>query len=50
MAIMGLIARATDKLPTWAKWICMLFAVLGCVYYIARYGFWSFLLRTIFSP
>jgi len=44
------ISRVIDKLPTWAKLICTAFAVLGSVYYIAHYGFFSFLLRMIFSP
>jgi len=51
---MGLISRAIDKvvdpLPTWAKLILLALVVIGSVYCIARYGFWSFLLRTIFSP
>jgi len=54
MAIMGPISRAidklTDRLPRWAKLICGVFAVLGSVYYIAHYGFFTFLLRMIFSP
>jgi hypothetical protein len=54
MAIMGPISRAIskalDKLPRWANWILMVFAVLGSGYYIAHYGFFSFLLRMIFSP
>jgi hypothetical protein len=50
MAIMGLTSRAIDKLPTWVKFILMVLTVLGSVYYIAHYGFFSFLLRMIFSP
>jgi hypothetical protein len=50
MAIMGSISGAVDKLPTWAKLICMVITVLGSVYCIARYGFFSFLLHVIFSP
>jgi hypothetical protein len=54
MATMGpisrAISRAADKLPKWAKLICVVFLVLGSVYYIAHYGFFSFLLRMIFSP
>jgi hypothetical protein len=54
MAIMGPISRAIskaiDKLPKWAKSICVVFAVFGTVYYIAHYGFLSFLLHMIFSP
>jgi hypothetical protein len=47
---MGLISRGIDKLPTWAKFILMVLTVLGSVYYIAHYGFFTFLLRMIFSP
>jgi hypothetical protein len=47
---MGLIGRAIDRLPTWAKVIFWAFTVVGSVYCIARYGFWSFLLRVIFAP
>jgi hypothetical protein len=54
MAIMGPISRAidklVDKLPRWAKLICAVFIVLGSVYCIAHYGFFSFLLHAIFSP
>jgi hypothetical protein len=54
MAIMGPISRAidrlVDKLPRWAQLILIAFVVLGSVYCIARYGFFSFLLRVIFSP
>jgi hypothetical protein len=44
------ISKAIDKLPTWAKLILMVLTVIGSVYCIARYGFWSFLLHAIFSP
>jgi hypothetical protein len=50
MAIMGSISRAMDNLPIWAKSICAVVAVFGSVYYIAHYGFFSFLLHLIFSP
>jgi hypothetical protein len=54
MAIMGpisrAISRALDKLPRWANVILMVSAVLASVYYITHYGFFSFLLRMIFSP
>lgn len=50
MAFMEWISRAIDKLPAWAKLTCVAFAVLGSVYCIARFGFWSFLLRVVFSP
>ncbi|MGA3130981.1 MAG: hypothetical protein ABSD59_09285 [Terracidiphilus sp.] len=42
--------KVFDKLPAWAKLICALFLVLGSVYYIAHYGFLTFLLHAIFSP
>jgi hypothetical protein len=44
------ISRAIDKLPKWAKFSLVVLLVLGCVYYIAHYGFFSFLLHMIFSP
>jgi hypothetical protein len=54
MAIMGPISRALDKLidrlPRWAQWILMVFVAVGSVYYIAHYGFFTFLLKMIFSP
>jgi len=48
--ISTLISKAVDRLPKWAQRTFMAFAVIGSVYCIARYGFWSFLLRLIFSP
>jgi hypothetical protein len=50
MAGMGVIARATDKLPTWAQIVLMVGAIGASVYCIAHYGFWSFFLHMIFSP
>jgi hypothetical protein len=47
---MGLISKAIDKLPNWAKLIGLVLTVVGCVYCINKYGFFSFLLRVIFSP
>jgi hypothetical protein len=47
---MEFISRAIEKLPTWARLILIVFTVFGSVYYIARYGFISFLLGAIFSP
>jgi hypothetical protein len=51
---MGPISRAVDrlidKLPRWAQLTLMALVALGCVYYIAHYGFFTFLLRMIFSP
>ena len=42
--------KVVDKLPTWAKFILIVLTVLGSVYCISYYGFWSFLLHVIFSP
>jgi len=42
MGSMGFVSRAIDKLPLWAKLICMAFALLGGVYYVVHYGFFSF--------
>jgi hypothetical protein len=50
MAVMGLISRGIDKLPPWAKFILIVLTIFGSVYYIARYGILTFLLRVIFSP
>jgi hypothetical protein len=44
------ISRALDKLPRWANLILGVLVVVGCVYYIAHFGFFSFLLRMIFTP
>jgi hypothetical protein len=50
----GMISRALDrlldKLPPWGKVIFLVLAITLSVYYIARYGFGSFLLHAIFSP
>jgi sulfite exporter TauE/SafE len=50
MAGMGVVSRAIDKLPTWAKVVLGAVAIAGGVYYIAQNGFWTFILHTIFSP
>ena len=50
MTVMQCLSKAIDKLPTWAKLILMVLAVFGSAYFIARYGFFSFLLHLIFSP
>jgi hypothetical protein len=42
--------KQIDKLPRWAKVILMVLVVVGCVYYIAHFGFLTFLLKMIFSP
>src|SRR6266403_350158 len=36
-------SRAIDKLPAWAKLMFWVLTVILSVYYIAQYGFWSFL-------
>jgi hypothetical protein len=50
MAAVGLISRAIDKLPTWAKLICWILVVIVSMYCILHYGFVHFLLRVILSP
>ncbi len=50
MAGMGVVSRAVDKLPTWVQLILAVIAVAVSLYYIAHYGFFSFLVRMIFSP
>jgi hypothetical protein len=47
---MGYIGRAIDRLPPWAKLVFYVLTAIGSIYCIARYGFWHFLLRVIFSP
>jgi hypothetical protein len=44
------IGKVVDKLPTWAKVIFYAFVAVVSVYCIRQYGFFSFLLRVIFSP
>ena len=43
-------SRAVDKLPKWAKLIFYVCTILGSVYCVAHYGFFSFLLKVILSP
>jgi nitrate reductase NapE component len=50
MTGMGFTSKALDKLPSWAKFIFMVFAVFASVYYISHYGFLSFLLNMLFKP
>ena len=54
MATMGpisrTISRTLDKLPGWVNLILLALVVLGSVYYIAHFGFFTFLLHMIFSP
>jgi hypothetical protein len=44
------IGKQFEKLPPWAKLLFFGLVIAGSVYFIARYGFWSFLLHMIFSP
>jgi hypothetical protein len=44
------IDKVLDKLPTWVKFILVVLTAVSSVYCIAKYGFWSFLLKVIFSP
>jgi type VI protein secretion system component VasF len=47
---MEFISKAIDRLPPWAKLIFWVFAIIAIVYSIAKYGFWTILLKAIFSP
>jgi len=44
------IDKVVNKLPTWVKFILVVLTILLSMYCIAKYGFWSFLLKVIFSP
>ena len=50
MAEMGVVSKAMDKLPAWVRVIFLVIAISTSAYYIAHYGFLSFLMRMIFSP
>jgi hypothetical protein len=43
-------SKAIEKLPAWAKVILFVLAIIAGVYSISRDGFWTFLLKVIFSP
>jgi hypothetical protein len=47
---MGVVLKAVDKLPTWVQVILAVIAIAVSEYYIAHDGFFSFLVRMIFSP
>jgi hypothetical protein len=47
---MSVVSKAIDKLPTWVHVIFVVVAIPVSVYYIAHYGFWSFVLHVLFSP
>ena len=44
------IDRLVDQLPGWAKLLGAPLVVFGCVYSVHRFGFFTFLLKVIFSP
>jgi hypothetical protein len=46
---MGVISRAIDKLPRWARVILIVVGLAFFVYGIAHEG-WIFILKAIFSP
>jgi hypothetical protein len=48
--ISRLLDKAFNKLPAWAKVIFVALTIVGSIYCIARYGFFSFMLHAIFSP
>jgi len=47
---MGVISRAIDELPVWARVALAIAAISLAIYGIHYYGFWSFLMHAIFSP
>jgi hypothetical protein len=47
---MGVVSRAIDKLPTWAKVVLGVVTIVGSIYCIAQDGFWTVILHAIFSP
>ena len=48
--ISSALGKLVDKLPLWGKVIFYVLTLVLSVYCIAHYGFWSFLLKAIFSP
>jgi hypothetical protein len=50
MPVMGRNSKTIDRLPAWVQLRFYTFAVLVSIYCIAHYGFWSFVLHTIFGP
>jgi hypothetical protein len=47
---MGLISNAIDKLPKWAKVVLFVAIIVSSISCIVKYGFFTFLIRMIFSP
>jgi hypothetical protein len=50
MAGMGVVSRTIGRLPTWVQVIVTVIAIAVSMYYIAHDGFFSFLVRMLFSP
>jgi hypothetical protein len=50
LASMGVLSRTFDRLPTWAQVIFAVLAIVVSIYCIIEYGFFSFLLKALFSP
>jgi hypothetical protein len=50
LAGMGLISNAIDKLPKWAKVVLFVAIIVSSISCIVKYGFFTFLIRMIFSP
>ena len=46
----GVISRAIDEVPVWARVILEIAVISLAIYGIHYYGFWSFLMHAIFSP
>jgi len=47
---MGVISRAIDGSPVWARVTLAIAVISLAIYGIHYYGFWSFLMHAIFSP
>jgi hypothetical protein len=47
---LGALDKVFDRLPTSAKVTFVVLTIIGGVYCIVRYGFFSFVLHVIFSP
>ncbi len=47
---MGMISKTLDRLPPWVQVLLAIAAIPASIYGVVHYGFWSFVLRVIFSP
>jgi hypothetical protein len=47
---MGMVSRAIDKLPLRGQVVLTVLTIVGGIYYIAHFGFFTFLVHLIFSP